>query len=147
MCMGGMRARAMEKAKHSWVINLDIDDQLLEAPKIDDDIFVDFIGLGWIENGECKDYWLPGEKRSELNTIRSNFMVNKDTTAGVAILDKDFYVYDYLRQLYLGGALFGKTTNYCVMYDKYVGSLSSDPTSEEHERAINDLRRLERTVR
>jgi hypothetical protein len=141
--MGEMRERAINAAKYPYVINLDIDDQLLMKP----DIFDDFVGLGWVESGQDKTYWLPGEERTEFNTIRSNFMISKSTHDAVPIPSQDFYIYEYIRRLYLAGASFSKSTNFCVQYDKHQGSLSTDPVTDKHNQARHDLRRLDKAVK
>lgn len=141
--MGDMRNRAISHAKHPYVVNIDIDDQLLMAP----DVFDDFVGLGWVEGDVSKEYWLPGEARTELNTIRSNFMISREIHDKVPLPSLDFYTYEYLRRLYVEGVSFSKTTNFCVSYDRRGDSLSANTTTDEHEQAWKDLRLLDRTVK
>jgi hypothetical protein len=141
--MGEMRQRSMEKARHDYIINIDIDDEIISVP----DTFYDFVGLNWIERMSEKSFWLPGEKRSENLTIRSNFMVSKKISEAVKIPSKDFYIYDYISRLYSFGVNFARTNNTCISYNRHNESLSSKPDTELRNMAHIDLKRLDKLVR
>lgn len=141
--MGAMRNDAIVKAKYPYIVSLDIDDRLIASP----DTREDFVGLGWVEDGKSRKYWLPGEMKSPANTIRSNIMFSKVLWEKVKFIDHDFYIYEFIRQAYLQGFQLAKTKNACVLYEKRNDSLSFNPTSQAHDQARVMYRKLLRTIK
>lgn len=139
--MGTMRNRACEKAKYDYIISLDIDDTILNVPEPT----TDFVGLGWIERGEEKGFWLPGEKRSPDNTIRSNIMFSKDLWLKCRFIDHDYYIYKFIEGAFLNGFTFSKAGT-SVVYNRRDDSLSS-LSDKQHDEASEMLRSLMRKTR
>jgi hypothetical protein len=136
MPMGEMRNVACSKAKYDYIISLDIDDTLLDVPEPT----ADFVGLGWLERGEEKEYWLPGEKRSPDNTIRSNIMFSKNLWQANPFIQHDYYIYKFIQGAYNSGFSFEKSDT-CVVYNREEGTLSSvdDPRRDDAKVMLKEL--------
>lgn len=141
--MGEMRNRAAARARHDFIISLDIDDMLLSQP----DIFSGFTGLGWVENGKVFDYWLPGEERSANQTIRSNIMFSKEAWRRTKFAKHDYYIYDLLEKMYRKKVPMARTNNACVLYRKRSDSLSARTDDAGHAEADKMLNKLMGAVR
>jgi len=146
--MGEMRNRAVAKAKHKYIISLDIDDLLFDIP----DATADFVGLDWVERNKILEqsipytFCLPSEKRKATHTYRSNIMFTKKLWSKCNFKPLDYYIYDFLLDAYQLGATMAHSGKPCVVYNKTKYTPKSDG-DDEYKTAWETMRKLERVTR
>lgn len=147
--MGEMRNRAIAKAKHEYIISIDIDDELIAVPQVK----ADFIGLRWLEHNTItgKDtegnYCLPGERRAKNHTYREHIMFSKKLWDNIKFVNHDYFLYAFLKDVYLSGAKMARSEKICMIYNKHAGSISTTKeivTDNAHKEARKMLVELER---
>lgn len=142
--MGTMRNIAAAKAKHPYIVSMDIDDFIIDNP----DTFGDFVGLNWRELGRDFSFWLPGEPRKKTNTTRSNILISKKLWNQVKFIEHDYYIDELIRQSYLKKIKLNKTRNVCVVHNRVAGSLSENFSMKDkaYREAVAMHKELLRTV-